>query len=197
MTDLIENLKDAICANDFSFLEANKENYDINLQLKNDDNDTLVSYAIADAGNETYEFFLKNNADLTILNDEGENIIHSIVYSGKDDRINKVLEINPDLDINHKSKDGSTPILLSVLLEKHEIFNHLIELGVDVNIPDNEGNAPIHIACMFGYKEMVIKLVDKGANLSYKSPLGNFPLTLAVNGEHHEIVKYLFQKIYK
>ena len=195
MINFDEKLKHAIANEDITFLEANKENYNINHRFQDENNDTLLLYALSDAGSNTYEYLLKNNADITLVNDEGENIIHSVVYSGQVIRLVYILN-QYHLNINLKTNDGTPPLLLSVLLGKYEIFSYLIKHGADVNISDKEGNTPLHPACFIGYKAMVIELVESGANLFAKTIKGNLPLALAVNGGHDEIVKYLFQKIY-
>jgi ankyrin repeat protein len=196
MTNFDEKLKNAIAKEDIAFLEVNKNKYSINHRFQDENNDTLLLYALSDSGSNTYEYFLKNNADITLVNDEGENIIHSIIYSGQKTRLVQMLN-QYHSDINIRTKDGTTPLLLSVLLEKYEIFNCLLKNGADVNISDNEGNTPLHPACFHGNKLMVFDLVENGANLFAKTLKGNLPLALAVNGGHEEIIKYLFNKIYK
>lgn len=195
MANIDEELKDAICNEDIAFLEDNKNKYSINHRFVDDDNDTLLLYAISDPGSTTYEYFFKNNADITLINDEGENIIHSIVYSGELRRLVQFFD-RFNFDINLKSKDGTTPLLLAVILEKYEIFDFLLKKGANVNISDYEGNTPLHSACFLGYKSMVYALVENGADLFVKTDKGNLPLALAVNGEHDEIIKYLYRKIY-
>ena len=198
MKDFDECLKNAIACDDFHFLEMNKHKYDIDYRFTDEDNDTLLLYAISDSGSTSYSYFLKNGADITLVNDEGEGIFHSIVYSGLAERLEEIMKFPCKVDLlNQQRKDGTTPILLSVLLEKNDIFNLLIELGVDVNLTDETGNAPIHPACFSGYRDMVYKLVEKGANLHLKTKNGNYPLALAINGDQDEIVKYLYPKIYK
>lgn len=193
MDNFKEALKDAICTEDITFLEENRDKYSINDRLEDENNDTLLLYALSDSGSNTYQYFLKNKVDINLLNDEGENVIHSAVYSGKPERLEGILN---QKNINHQSKDGTTPLLLAVALERTEIAQYLIKHGADVNIPDHENNTPLHVACQFGNKTLVIDLVDKGANLFVKTQKGNLPLALAVNGGHDEIVKFLFKKIY-
>jgi ankyrin repeat protein len=195
MKNIDEELKNAIVNNDIAFLEEYKDKFDINHRFKGDNNDTLLLFALSDSKSNTYEYLLRNSADYSLTNDEGEGAIHSIVYSGLPDRINQVLN-KGKCNINLQSKEGITPLLLSVLLDKYEVFNHLLKIGADLNIHDNEGNTPLHPACFLGYKKMVIKLVENGANVFAKTVKGNLPLALAVNGEHEEIVKYLYNRIY-
>jgi len=193
--NLIKQLKYAIDIGDIDFLEFNKNRFDINYRFEDEDNDTLLLFALSNADNDIYEFFLKNNADITLINDKGENAIHSIVYSGVNKRLIKILS-QYELNINFQSEDGTSPLLLSVLLESFEIFKSLIRFGADVNLSDQEGNMPIHPACSLGYESMVIELIENGAILNAKTKKGNLPLALAVNGEHVEIIKYLYKKMY-
>ena len=192
---LKENLKNAICNNDIDFLIQNRNDFDINDRFEDEDNDTLLLYALSDHGSETYKFFLDNKADITLVNDEGENAVHSIVYSNDVKRLEAILN-QFKLDINHQTHEGITPILLAVLLGDFEMFDSLLRHGADFNISDKDGNMPIHVACQLGYKHIVYKLVESGANLSSKTNKGNYPLALAVNGDHIEIVKYLYDKVY-
>ena len=195
MQNFKKQLKDAICNNDIDFLKSNENRFNVNDRFDDENNDTLLSYSISDNGSEIYKYFLDRNADLLLLNDEGENIIHSIVYSGCSERLNDILK-RGNININFQSKDGTTPLLLSVVLERYDIFHQLIEIGAEINITDYEGNSPLHPACFLGYKEMVYSLVEKKANLFAKTKNGNLPLALAVNGGHDEIVKFLYNKIY-
>jgi ankyrin repeat protein len=196
MIDIDEELKRAIVNNDIAFFEANRNRIDINHRFEENNYDTLLLYALSDAKSNMHEYFLRNNADVTVINDEGEGVIHSIVYSGLPNRIDQVLK-QRNCDINLKTKEGITPILLSVLLGKYEIFSRLLYLGADINIADNEGNVPLHPACFLGYKSMVIDLVENGANLLVKTNKGNYPLALAINGGHDEIVKFLYNHLYR
>lgn len=195
METIDEALKNAIANNDINFLVKNKDLYNINHRFVDESNDTLLLYSISDKASEVYNFFLKNEADVNLVNDEDENIIHSIVYSGDPRRLKLILD-NYNIDINQKSKDGTTPLLLSALLGKFEIFNLLLEYKADIGLADDENNTPLHVASDLGYLKMVYKLVELGADFNIKTNKGNLPLALAVNGRHHEIVKFLFQKIY-
>lgn len=193
MDDFKEELKKAICNNDIAFLKKNRQRFSINDRFPDEDNDTLLLYSLSDSGSNTYEYFLEEKADITLVNDEGENVIHSIVFSGDIERIYRL--INTD-NINHQSKDGTTPLLLAIIMEKYDIAKVLIKGGADLNIPDNEKNLPIHMACWYGNMELVEELVNKGVNLLEKTSKGNLPLALAVNAGHNDIVKFLYKKIY-
>lgn len=196
MNILKEEIKDAICNNDIEFLTLHKYQYSINECFEDEDNDTLLLYSLSDRGSKTYLFFLENGADIYAENDKGEGALHSIVYSGDVERLKKVYSTYPDLEINKRSEDGVTPLLLSVALGKFQIFLYLLEQGADVNIPDEDGNAPIHVACSIGEKRFAKPLIESGANLQVKSGKGNYPLAIAVNGDFLDIIHMLYRRVY-
>ena len=189
-----EELKNAICNNDLNFLKNNIERFNINHRFEDEDNDTLLSYAISDFNSDVYSFFLNNDADINLVNDENENIVHSAIYSGDLNRIKNVVNNN---NINARTIEGSTPLLLSLSLENEEISNYLIDIGASINIADYENNLPIHVASFFGLKNIVLKLIGKGANLSEKTDKGNLPLAIAVNEGHTEVAKVLYLQMFK
>lgn len=197
MDNFKEELKDAICNNDINFLIANKDKYDINERFDDEDNDTLLLYAISYDKSNVYQFFLDNGADYNLVNDLGENIVHAIVFSGDLNRMQRVLNGIQHLDINRPSKDGTTPLLLSISLDKFEIAKYLIERNADVNVADEDGLSPLHMAAEGNDLELVQLLVAAGADLTVKTSKGNRPLALSVNNsKNNQIIKFLYNRIY-
>ena len=190
---LEEKIIDAICSNDLVYFLQNRDKFNIDYRLKSENNDTLLLYSISDAESNIYRYFIENGANLQALNNVGENLLHSAIYSGLKER---VFEIIDKVDIDKQSIDGTTPLLLAIGLEKEEIANHLIEVGVDINCQDQDGNRPIHLASYFGLFSVVKKLVDKGVEINVKTSKGNLPLALAVNEGHTEVVKLLYKLMY-
>ena len=193
--DFEEKLMDAIINEDVQFLNNYRVEYDINKRLEDEDNDALIDYAISYSKSNAYKFFLANNASLDNINNKGENIVHSIVYSGCPNRLLEVIKIKR-VDVNHKSNDGTTPLILSIGLEDLDMFKLLIEFGADINLSDNDGNLPIHLASYYGNEEMVDILVNKGTYLFNKTSNGNLPLALAVNENHINIIHKLYKIMY-
>jgi len=191
-----EELKTAISNNDISFLEKNKSIYSINERFEDEDNDTLLLYSISDNLSNVYEYLLKNNADVTVENNEGENIVHCIVYSGDIKRLKQILN-DYSVDINHRAQDGATPLLVAISLERIEIAKSLINNGANVNIGDNDGIMPLHLAVQLPDISLVKLLIENGANLFSKTNQGNLPLALAVNAGHDDVIKFLYEKIYE
>jgi len=190
-----EKLKNAICKNDIFFLESNKTKYYIDDRFEDEDNDTLLLYAISDGLSDAYKYFLEKGSDPNLLNNEGEGILHAIVFSDNNVRLKEVLA-NYKLDINHQSNDGATPLLLAVSLERNDMILSLVEYGANVNIADNNGITPLHLAAQQPYLNIVNCLLENGADVSVKTKQGNLPLALAVNSNNREIIKILYEKAF-
>ncbi len=189
-----EQLKDAICNNDIDFLKEHRHDFDINHRFSDEDNDTLLSYAISDSDSELYYYLLNEGADIHLKNDEGENILHSAIYSGRIDRVKLVL--NED-NIDEETRDGTTPLILALGLEHEDIASFLIDKDANIDCSDRDGNYPIHLAASLGLKSIVIKLISKRVYLNVKTKLGNLPISLAANNGHADIVKILYKLMYE
>jgi ankyrin repeat protein len=195
MNNFENNLKNAIACNNVDFLKKNINQFNIDYRFFDEDDDTLLLYAISDKGSKAYAFFLNNGSNTNLVNIEGEGVIHAIVYSGDIERLLEFMK-SYTFDINLRALDGSTPLLLSISIEKYEMAKVLIEAGADVNIGDNEDNTPLHVASWFGNLEMVKLLINRGANQHKKTKKGNYPVALAINGDYTNVAKFLFATFY-
>lgn len=203
--DFEEKLKDALCNNDQKFLELYKNDYDINHSFADEDNDSLLLYAISDCESEVYKYLLSRGADLFARNNLGEGILHSVIFSKKIERLDYLLERYPTIInmLNDADNEGSTPILFSIMLGQKTFFDKFLQMGANIHLGDNEGITPLHMACLIPFPklddnfEIVRSLVESGANIRSKTQRGNYPLSLAVNNDFVDIVKYLSCMMYK
>ena len=101
--ELSGKLKDAICNNDIDFLEEKKHLFSIDERFEDENNDTLLLYSISDAKSNVYKYLIENKANINLTNDEGENIIHAIVFSGEDKRLQDIVE-NYVVNINRSHR---------------------------------------------------------------------------------------------
>lgn len=195
MEQYTNEIIEAIENNDLEFLRAVINERNVDLRIKDDDNDTLIMHAFSYASLDVCYFLLEKGADFRIVNNIGESVLHSAVYSNDQSKLSLLID-KCKCDVNYQSFDGSTPLILATGLEKELIFFELISRGADVNLTDAEGSTPLHIACALGRLDFVISLCEHGGNYWLKTKKGNFPLALAVNQEHSNVVKYLFDKMY-
>lgn len=185
-----EEIMLALCNNDRLKVAEIIGEIGVNYLLKEEDNDSLINYAISDPDSQIYKDILAYSPDLSLRNDLGENILHSAIYSGVKHRVEIALSSS---DVNAASNDGTTPLLLAIGLLHEEIALFLIEKGADVSKSDKDGNRPIHLASFFGLSAVVGALLDKNAAVDVKTKNGNYPLSLAINNDFYDIAKAILQ----
>ena len=139
-----ETLKSAICEDDIAFLQSNIDSYNINARFEDEDNDTLLLFAIGISQNKSYKFFLQNGADVYATNAQNENILHAIVYSGDINRLNFIIKQGYKLNMDEKTMDGATPLLISIALRESNMAKVLINNGF-VATQDDEFNHVLQI----------------------------------------------------
>ena len=81
--------------------------------------------------------------------------------------------INAGVDVNAKSKKGSTALMFA---PNSEIVKILIKAGADVNIENNNGNTALMGASHKGNTEIVEILIRAGANVNPETKYGLTPL---------------------
>jgi uncharacterized protein len=94
-------------------------------------------------------------------------------------------------DVNTKSDDGYTALMLAAGWGRSDLVRLLPQSGADVNAENNLGMTPLMNASLWGHKEVVSVLLDGGADVRVQSKEGWTAIRLASSKKHHEIVKLL------
>jgi len=81
-------------------------------------------------------------------------------------------------DVN-KQVNGLNPIHKTILQNKMELFQLLIEHEADINQPVSNGNSPLHLALEKRNLQMAEVLIRSGADTMLKNRQGDTPLHLA------------------
>ncbi len=68
-------------------------------------------------------------------------------------------------DVNHRDKDGETPLLNAIFKKHTSISRRLIELGADVNAANySSRDTALSFAVSFDHHEILEMLLERGAN---------------------------------
>ena len=110
-----------------------------------------------------------------------------------------VAEVNRLIDgganVNAKSNDGNTPLLIAVKKGRTEsgliIIHALIKAGADVNAKNNNGETPLFIVVGTGRAEAVTALIKAGADIDAKSNKKSTPLFRATGYGYTKIAHAL------
>ena len=109
---------------------------DVNIQ--NEDGDTLLHYAINDENYEIVKLLLEHSANVNAKDYYGDTPLHNT----NNYEIAKLL-IEYGANVNAKNEFGSTPL--------HDVSDYnttklLIDNGADMNVKNKYGDIPLHLA---------------------------------------------------
>lgn len=133
----------------------------------------------------------KANVNLSLRDEDSENFapIHAAIGQG-DYEITKIL-VSAGANVNAKSKQFGTPLMLAATLGYSKLVNLLLSSGADVNLTDRNGATALHYACFNGHIDIAKKLINKGADINKRTYDNETPLFLASFNGHANVVKLL------
>lgn len=172
------------------FLDCEK--YDIN--EPNGLNETVLSFRIKQKldGMKIYDESLIEKINIGIPAREGFTSFHFAAFHGNIEmikKLNKKISAKDDeRNINITSKEGYTPLYVSVAVRSDKEVKKLLGMKVKTTITDKNGVSPFHLACYMG-KYCIVDILPHKINKKTKN--GSTALHLAVNSGHIDIVTKL------
>ena len=108
------------------------------------------------------------------------------------------LLIDKGADVNAKTDDGMTALIVAAENGQADVAKLLIDKGADINVKNPEtdslnnlGFTPLMYAAFWGRMDIVKLLLDKGADLNAKDFKGNTAEKLARQYDHYDIAAVL------
>ena len=109
------------------------------------------------------------------------------LLTGRDDAA--ILLINqPNIDLDIRTPNGSTPLHLAAEANQLYIANLLINRGADIDALDNNDDTPLHRAAEANDMDMVQMLLDNGANRRIENLQFRFPSEMS---DRRDIADYI------
>ncbi|XP_048251668.1 uncharacterized protein LOC124112881 isoform X2 [Haliotis rufescens] len=105
---------------------------------------------------DTFEMFASAGADLTLTNDNNDNVLHLACQGGNRFIVERLL---PLFDINCRGHEGSTGVMMAALYGKKDTFEMLVSAGADLTLTNDYNNNVLHLACQGGNRLIVERLL--------------------------------------
>lgn len=160
----------------------------------------LIGYSFSFAGSYD-DFFValrqNNPYELRLIlqrgfdpNSVGLNSQPALIQALKTDgfKVAEVLIAHPETDVNVRSLQGETPLMLAALKGQLDLCRKLLEREADVNKP---GWTPLHYAASGGHSDIVALLLENFAYIDAEAPNGSTPLMMAALYGTSDVVKVL------
>lgn len=90
---------------------------------------------------------IEKGAAIKVFDEDDNTPLHIALQCEKRDIAEILAEATSSEDVNHRNKQGQTPLLLTTKLsaERVLLLKILIQKGAKIDIADNEGNTPFSI----------------------------------------------------
>jgi ankyrin repeat protein len=122
---------------------------------------TALHEAIETEQTNIIELLIDNGADIYAQDDKGQS---AVGYALLKEGIIELL-IKKGLDVNHKYKDGKTPLHKAIETGTPNNIELLIKHGADINAQDKDGKTPLHKAIELKNHEITNLLIKNGVKI--------------------------------
>nr|XP_058949946.1 ankyrin-1-like [Pocillopora verrucosa] len=115
-----------------------------NIESKSGEGDTPLMVAAFCGNFHAVKWFLEKGATVTSVESNGWNILHCAAQGSDPDTIDLILTHLPDIE--SKTANGETPLIIAVLHGKLQGVKCLLERGANPSAKDNDGQGSLHHA---------------------------------------------------
>lgn len=164
---------------------------DINIQSK--DGSTALIFATLYYRVVVADYLVQNNADINVINQDGESAIKLAVKEPKRFSILTLFFSRPNSEIIMVDSHGNTPLHIAIITNNNKAAEFLIKKGIFNNTKNIVGNTPLHRAISLQNQYVIKLLISNQASLEIKNNDEFTPLGWAVNFYQDELVKILLE----
>uniref|UniRef100_A0A336KTE3 CSON015122 protein n=1 Tax=Culicoides sonorensis TaxID=179676 RepID=A0A336KTE3_CULSO len=163
----------------------------IDINSKNDENETPLQLACFKGKLSAVQFLLQNHADLDAQDIRGWSCVHRAAQSGNIEVLEYLLENGANL--NAKDKIGRTVLHEAAMAGQINMIKFLVSKNIDLESRAINGRTVLHAAAFAGDIEMVQYLLSQGMDLYCTDFTGRTILHSATFGGRTNMIKYLVE----
>lgn len=189
-------LFDLIKNNKFDeFIEYFKKEENIDVNLRDDTGNYLITYAIIKNNINIVKLLLTKGSLIDITDQEGRSLLYLPIKYGYNDIIK--LLIDHDVKsvgisiIDSKDTYSNIPLHYSIFFKNIYAINILIEANSNPNTTDENGNNSLHLAIYTRNYDICKLILDTDININARTLIGETALHIACNFQLENIVKLL------
>jgi len=127
-----------------------KLNKDIDINLQDENKNTLIHYAIIFNQEEIIKLLLSYECNIDYIDIDGKSILYYPIKYGYNNILKTILNNSKDIIgisiYNIKDKTNNTPLHYAVLYNNTVAVNIILDIDSKINTANDEGNTPLHIA---------------------------------------------------
>ncbi|XP_071099255.1 inversin-like [Haliotis cracherodii] len=155
---------------------------------------TPVMRAAEKGYKEVVELLVHKGADVTLVDKDGNNILHLACQKTTVEMMKYVLSQDM-VGINDRGHYERTPVMRAAEKGYKEVVELLVHKGADVTLVDKDGNNILHLACQKTNVELVKYVLSQDmVNINDRGQYERTPVMKAAEKGYKEVVELLVHK---
>lgn len=180
------------------FIEIVKNDKTLDMNVRDDSNVFLLTYAVLYNQEDIVKLILTRNAKLDILDIDGRSILYIPIKYGYFNITNILLEKNKNTIgvsiVNVKDSKGNIPLHYAIHFQDIQIFKLLLKHGANIFFSDSKGNNSLHLAVHSKNYELCKLIINHNKMIvNTRQSNGENALHIACNFELKNIVELLLK----
>ncbi|MEL7022100.1 MAG: ankyrin repeat domain-containing protein, partial [Bacteroidota bacterium] len=157
--------------------------------------ETPLSLAVSTNQLEQVAYLLKQGADVSKKNENGDSPLYIATVKGYDMIAGMLLHKSEDAvgDVNWESELGEPLINIAAQSNSAALVETMLEFGADVTKTDYMDNTALSIAAQNGNRAMVEALLASGTDVNHINMMGATATMLAAKNGHQDIANLLVE----
>ncbi|XP_046562935.1 ankyrin repeat domain-containing protein 17-like isoform X1 [Haliotis rubra] len=149
---------------------------------------TAVMWSAIGGHMELLTHLVQTGADLSLKDDDNNNIFHLACLGGSVEVCNLLLNLAADVcDLASRGRNGRTPIMMAAIKGHLKVFELLISKGCSLSELDDNRDSTLHLACLGGNEAIVQYLLLQDVDLNRKGRHGRTQVMLAAWKGHVQV----------
>lgn len=166
------------------FIKALNELGPTKINIKDDNNNYLITHAIIRNNIDIVKVLLKKGANIDILDQEGKTILYLPIKYGYDEICSLLLDHDKKIDnilVNLKDNNNNVPLHYAILFKNTFALTLLLEAGANPNITDNDGNNALHLSIYSKNYKICDIILSTQVNVNAQTLIGESALHISCN----------------
>ncbi|ARF09233.1 ankyrin repeat protein [Catovirus CTV1] len=167
----------------------------IDLNIRDDQNNYLLSYAVLFNKLDIVKLLLDKGARIDITDNDDKSVLYIPIKYGYNDIIKIILETNAQnigISVHDiKDRNNNIPIHYAIKYKNIDALKMLLEFGSNPNVTDNGGNNSLHLAVYSRSFDICNYIMNYNIDINSKTNIGESALHIAANLQEPKIFKLI------
>ncbi|XP_071104774.1 putative ankyrin repeat protein RF_0381 [Haliotis cracherodii] len=165
-----------------------------NINTRGENGVTPAMIAAEKGEKDILELLVKKGSDLSLLDEDDNNILHLACKGGHVDIV-KYIHSRNIVDIDRGGENGYTPLMIAVQFGNMDVFSFLMRKGADTSTGDAGDENILHLSCRGGNVEIVNYILKQNiVDINSERYDGMTPLFLTVQLGMRKVFQLLTER---